>query len=56
MVAHTSQNTAIVVSSNGAIHALYVGLQRSDIFGLVGCQSLSAAQSRGQLLDLRSPH
>jgi predicted alpha/beta superfamily hydrolase len=38
-IASGPENTAIVGSSNGAIHALYAGLHRPDTFGLVGCLS-----------------
>ena len=38
-VASGPGSTAIIGSSNGAIHALFAGLHRPDTFGLVGCLS-----------------
>lgn len=38
-VASGPGSTAIVGSSNGAIHALFAGLHRPDTFGLIGCLS-----------------
>lgn len=52
-VAAGPDTTAIVGSSNGAIHALFAGLHRPDTFGLVGCLSYAqlTPEQNVQLLE-----
>jgi predicted alpha/beta superfamily hydrolase len=51
-IASGPEHTAIVGSSNGAIHALYAGLRRPDTFGLVGCLSYARLQPEQNCLAL----
>jgi enterochelin esterase-like enzyme len=51
-VASEPGTTAIVGSSNGAIHALFAALQRPETFGLVGCLSYARLQPEHNCLTL----
>ena len=51
-VASEPGTTAIVGSSNGAIHALFAGLHRPETFSLVGCLSYARLQPEQNFMAL----
>jgi len=51
-VASEPGTTAIVGSSNGAIHALFAGLHRPETFSLIGCLSYARLQPEQNFMAL----